>query len=120
MIRRPPRSTLFPYTTLFRSILVRKAEASLRIKYVRNGGTSLDAPVWIVGADDCPGPDEAVDRHPDSLDHLPVRVDDLGDSRSLAQSDPGLYESVDETAPVCSDRAPRAVFSLQHKRLILP
>src|SRR2546429_4393206 len=25
MIRRPPRSTLFPYTTLFRSILFRKA-----------------------------------------------------------------------------------------------
>src|SRR3712207_8128124 len=25
MIRRPPRSTLFPYTTLFRSRLVRKA-----------------------------------------------------------------------------------------------
>src|SRR2546430_4704880 len=25
MIRRPPRSTLFPYTTLFRSLLVRRA-----------------------------------------------------------------------------------------------
>src|SRR3712207_7094194 len=25
MIRRPPRSTLFPYTTLFRSILIREA-----------------------------------------------------------------------------------------------
>src|SRR5258708_13704225 len=25
MIRRPPRSTLFPYTTLFRSLLLRKA-----------------------------------------------------------------------------------------------
>src|SRR2546423_11903582 len=28
MIRRPPRSTLFPYTTLFRSRLVRSAIAS--------------------------------------------------------------------------------------------
>src|SRR2546422_8076409 len=27
MIRRPPRSTLFPYTTLFRSLLQRQAEA---------------------------------------------------------------------------------------------
>src|SRR5262245_64924948 len=27
MIRRPPRSTLFPYTTLFRSLLVDGAEA---------------------------------------------------------------------------------------------
>src|SRR2546430_11066994 len=26
MIRRPPRSTLFPYTTLFRSVMVRKAK----------------------------------------------------------------------------------------------
>src|SRR5256885_4950230 len=28
MIRRPPRSTLFPYTTLFRSLLERMAAAS--------------------------------------------------------------------------------------------
>src|SRR2546430_8137422 len=27
MIRRPPRSTLFPYTTLFRSVLVRRIRA---------------------------------------------------------------------------------------------
>src|SRR2546426_6848620 len=27
MIRRPPRSTLFPYTTLFRSLLVRRVPA---------------------------------------------------------------------------------------------
>src|SRR3712207_7036405 len=30
MIRRPPRSTLFPYTTLFRSIGGRKAEPAMR------------------------------------------------------------------------------------------
>src|SRR2546429_265993 len=30
MIRRPPRSTLFPYTTLFRSILVRPSVVPLR------------------------------------------------------------------------------------------
>ena len=88
---------------------MRKAEASLRIKYVRNGGTSLDTPIWIVRTDDRPGPDEAVDWHPDSFDHLPVRGDDLGDSRSLAQSDARIYESVDEPAPVCSYRAPGAV-----------
>src|SRR5260370_13115937 len=28
MIRRPPRSTLFPYTTLFRSALARRAEGA--------------------------------------------------------------------------------------------
>src|SRR5256885_5178308 len=29
MIRRPPRSTLFPYTTLFRSVVCRGADQSL-------------------------------------------------------------------------------------------
>src|SRR3712207_7736607 len=29
MIRRPPRSTLFPYTTLFRSLIEQRAEALL-------------------------------------------------------------------------------------------
>src|SRR2546428_4638327 len=29
MIRRPPRSTLFPYTTLFRSLLLGRLEAEL-------------------------------------------------------------------------------------------
>src|SRR5256885_7665580 len=31
MIRRPPRSTLFPYTTLFRSLVFPAAETRLRI-----------------------------------------------------------------------------------------
>src|SRR3712207_9025097 len=42
MIRRPPRSTLFPYTTLFRSAL---AEEELRreiARYEREGVTPLD------------------------------------------------------------------------------
>src|SRR2546422_11750787 len=30
MIRRPPRSTLFPYTTLFRSVLARALEQELK------------------------------------------------------------------------------------------
>src|SRR3712207_5074105 len=36
MIRRPPRSTLFPYTTLFRS-LVRKAQDTADIDFLREG-----------------------------------------------------------------------------------
>src|SRR2546430_7515547 len=31
MIRRPPRSTLFPYTTLFRSLSCTKYQASVRV-----------------------------------------------------------------------------------------
>src|SRR5258708_29848594 len=33
MIRRPPRSTLFPYTTLFRSILYARAQSRLSTAY---------------------------------------------------------------------------------------
>src|SRR5438874_6930464 len=36
MIRRPPRSTLFPYTTLFRSIRLRKKNAG-RCRWVARG-----------------------------------------------------------------------------------
>src|SRR2546430_16928709 len=35
MIRRPPRSTLFPYTTLFRSIISRCARPSTRMPMLR-------------------------------------------------------------------------------------
>src|SRR2546429_5180340 len=37
MIRRPPRSTLFPYTTLFRSIMAKQGTAS----FVRRSRKSL-------------------------------------------------------------------------------
>src|SRR3712207_7018484 len=38
MIRRPPRSTLFPYTTLFRSARLGGAEPGLRASRLRRGG----------------------------------------------------------------------------------
>src|SRR5438034_9249637 len=61
MIRRPPRSTLFPYTTLFRS-----GEAGAR------GGLRRDLPVVVVGADvqvavDQPGEDELARRVDDAV-----------------------------------------------------
>src|SRR5947208_11527840 len=37
MIRRPPTSTLFPYTTLFRSILVTRNNGEARLLAVRVG-----------------------------------------------------------------------------------
>src|SRR5256885_5803963 len=46
MIRRPPRSTLFPYTTLFRSVCVfRLWQATQENAYRRWGGTVKTAPV---------------------------------------------------------------------------
>src|SRR2546422_5191833 len=51
MIRRPPRSTLFPYTTLFRSDEVREAErASRMVPEGRDGGAD---PLQGLGAE-CP------------------------------------------------------------------
>src|SRR3712207_9063458 len=38
MIRRPPRSTLFPYTTLFRSILRRHAKGNAKPEITRFKG----------------------------------------------------------------------------------
>src|SRR3712207_7893038 len=54
MIRRPPRSTLFPYTTLFRSLVQRRREAvqrcivhkqRIRANFLRHGAR-VDA--WAV------------------------------------------------------------------------
>src|SRR3712207_6868750 len=42
MIRRPPRSTLFPYTTLFRSVYARRRD--LLVSRLRSAGAELDAP----------------------------------------------------------------------------
>src|SRR5258708_18555274 len=67
MIRRPPRSTLFPYTTLFRSNDVRDGyvrlvaraarEVDLHVRVVRQRrvrvlGLLLDRPEWILGRDE--------------------------------------------------------------------
>src|SRR5690348_18120238 len=38
MIRRPPRSTLFPYTTLFRSFGHVDLVVKAKVKYFQNGG----------------------------------------------------------------------------------
>src|SRR3712207_7910285 len=54
MIRRPPRSTLFPYTTLFRS------RAGHRPVHARNGeGVRAVEPLRRGGGDRRPGPHDA-------------------------------------------------------------
>src|SRR2546426_3950544 len=42
MIRRPPRSTLFPYTTLFRSRRVEAPRDRDRARHLRSGATEPD------------------------------------------------------------------------------
>src|SRR5260370_40063683 len=43
MIRRPPRSTLFPYTTLFRSVFARA------VLYREPLEEAIDRPRWLLG-----------------------------------------------------------------------
>src|SRR3712207_7632485 len=43
MIRRPPRSTLFPYTTLFRSVLARRGRRRRRNERNRHGSAAARA-----------------------------------------------------------------------------
>src|SRR5258706_1245080 len=45
MIRRPPRSTLFPYTTLFRSLLFHKGEV---VQMNRKGFTLIELLIVVV------------------------------------------------------------------------
>src|SRR5436309_6482706 len=42
MIRRPPRSTLFPYTTLFRSYLPDGGDAPVQQNHEKNDQSALD------------------------------------------------------------------------------
>src|SRR3712207_9512789 len=65
MIRRPPRSTLFPYTTLFRS-LVQRIQA-WRAKTVEQGCTEQEA---LAAAEKVA---ELLDRHGLSLSELELR-----------------------------------------------
>src|SRR2546426_11420377 len=44
MIRRPPRSTLFPYTTLFRSLSARGLTVA-NVRYVFDSGATLGGPI---------------------------------------------------------------------------
>src|SRR2546428_2662945 len=44
MIRRPPRSTLFPYTTLFRSSILRERWGASRLPSLRSALRGLDPP----------------------------------------------------------------------------
>src|SRR3712207_8654559 len=67
MIRRPPRSTLFPYTTLFRSVLDRRVEAAGEPD-VLVVDVDVDEPVQGAVGDQA-GPQAAVARLEGSAEH---------------------------------------------------
>src|SRR3989442_10081957 len=81
MIRRPPRSTLFPYTTLFRSDLSR--ERRVRVQLLRGGGGGSPAPAaacrligcgGVAGAAAAGGGDAREDRKSTRLNSSHVRI----------------------------------------------
>src|SRR5438477_4831740 len=45
MIRRPPRSTLFPYTTLFRSVILAPGEHHMSVDGVKRIKLTAESPV---------------------------------------------------------------------------
>src|SRR2546426_7231569 len=49
MIRRPPRSTLFPYTTLFRSMAIRKAIEQAKKNLVKLNLKGSTIPHQVIG-----------------------------------------------------------------------
>src|SRR3712207_8402372 len=67
MIRRPPRSTLFPYTTLFRSLrrAERRGERERRAAPLYAGGVLDDEPDGLDAV--------AAGRDDDGVDHLGAR-----------------------------------------------
>src|SRR5258708_24428597 len=75
MIRRPPRSTLFPYTTLFRSILAGLAAAVpvwLTIDWLRRAVPQTDPRVEVIEPDQ-----DRSEEHTSELqspDHLVCRL----------------------------------------------
>src|SRR2546430_14292302 len=73
MIRRPPRSTLFPYTTLFRSGVPPRAVEMLGPGIERN---SEDRPRFPLEADALPGlvPDRGRAAAVEHVDHLLVQL----------------------------------------------
>src|SRR5256885_7397783 len=48
MIRRPPRSTLFPYTTLFRSCITRGLPVSMEPRNYNNGIRITQSPGYVI------------------------------------------------------------------------
>src|SRR3712207_9372354 len=89
MIRRPPRSTLFPYTTLFRSAVLGRQRAEPR----EQSGLQVGGPV--------PGEDDELRRHLSwlqPLGHWLVRLGTCVGGRPVADEPPGAVPALSSRA----------------------
>src|SRR2546428_14076232 len=100
MIRRPPRSTLFPYTTLFRS---QQDEPDDPLKCDHSSPlqeanlVQLDRPVGLVDREEDREPDCGLgggDRYPEEGEHLAARIAAVRTERDEVQ-DRGVQDELD-------------------------
>src|SRR5256885_12825826 len=80
MIRRPPRSTLFPYTTLFRSDLVQKTEAEM-LRTPNFGRKSLNEIKEVLANMGLHQGMEIPNWPPENIEELAKRVEDRKSTR---------------------------------------
>src|SRR5687768_17894746 len=97
MIRRPPRSTLFPYTTLFRSHVLAVLRRPLQLHLARGFRERADLePAWI--------PVRVVDRSEEHTSELQSRLHLV--CRLLLEKKktliPGTTATVSVSRPVCT------------------
>src|SRR2546426_7971273 len=92
MIRRPPRSTLFPYPTLFRSGVDQRLRADGHRALTENGGDAADVPAAQVSHRHLP----AVLRHAEHP-HEP-----RDDERDVLAWDPRSEEHTSELQSPCN------------------
>src|SRR3712207_9481236 len=90
MIRRPPRSTLFPYTTLFRSVVARYAS---RVNGITDYFlTKLDVLSGLETVPVCVAYDVDGVRH----DEMPMTQTDFHHARPVYEEMPGWFERSEE------------------------
>src|SRR3989441_10346934 len=105
MIRRPPRSTLFPYTTLFRSSITSKG-VPVQVEFKNVSGLKEGDPVRVSGV------------KKGRVAH--VRLDRVGRGTVTLQLDPEVRPHQDATAAVASAGFLRAQFRDYNPRITAP
>src|SRR3712207_6350084 len=109
MIRRPPRSTLFPYTTLFRSYLSLDRPAGTlsggeaqRTKMIRHLGSSLTDVTYVFD-------EPTIGLHPhdiERLNRLLLQLRDKGNTVLVAEHKPDAHAIADHVVDLGPDALP--------------